>query len=407
MTKIQLLFSPRLAALQQTLISGNEAALDLFWQEIEAVGTPLIESITDDDSQWLVTFLYRAPLGVSRVDVERTLAGRGRINEPMTRLPLTNLWYKTYQVRPGLCTEYWLSVDGVTQPDRLNSRTLVFPPDEDAFFNKIVPESWFEVPPVQASSWMAPRPSDSPGHVERVRLKSLVLGNERPLTIYTPAGSDSSSQLQHVLILFDRWAYAHVLPTSTVIDQLIAERSIPPILVVMVGHPDDTVRSTELPCHAPFADFLAQELMPWIRQRYQVSPHPARMVVGGMSYGGLAAAYAGLRYPEVFGNVLSQSGSFYWKPDSEVEYEWLPRRFVASPRLLLNWYLSVGLLETHSWEGARPNLLLANRHLRDILQAKGYSLHYTEFNGGHDYVWQLPCLAEGLRVLLGPSERND
>jgi hypothetical protein len=53
MTEAQLLFSSRLAALQHTLTSGNEAALDLFWQEIEMAGTPLIESITGDDSQIL------------------------------------------------------------------------------------------------------------------------------------------------------------------------------------------------------------------------------------------------------------------------------------------------------------------------------------------------------------------
>jgi hypothetical protein len=113
MTEAQLLFSPRLAALQHSLTSGNEAALDLFWQEMEAVGTPLIESITRDDSQVLVTFLYHAPLAVRSVEVVCPLAGRGQINEPMTRLLATSLWYKTYRVRPGLRTEYRFSVDGV------------------------------------------------------------------------------------------------------------------------------------------------------------------------------------------------------------------------------------------------------------------------------------------------------
>ena len=183
----------------------------------------------------------------------------------------------------------------------------------------------------------------------------------------------------------------------------MTDRSLPPVLVVMVGHPSDAIRRTELPCHAPFAEFLARELLPWICQQYQVSFHPSRTVVGGMSYGGLAAAYAGLRYPELFGNILSQFGSFNWKPEAEEEYKWLVRQLGASPRLPLQWYLSVGLLETRPSEGARPNLLLANRHLRDILQAKGYPVHYREFNGGHDLVWQLSILAEGLRVLLGSA----
>src|SRR5215469_12004542 len=129
MTETQLLFSPRLVALQRMLLSGNGAALDLFWQEMETVGTPLIESIPADDSHMLVTFLYRAPLVVRSVEIVCGLTGRGPINEPMTRLAPTSLWYKTYRVSPGLRTEYRILVDGVAQPDQLNSRMLTFPPD--------------------------------------------------------------------------------------------------------------------------------------------------------------------------------------------------------------------------------------------------------------------------------------
>ena len=331
MTETQPLLSPRLTVLQRALTSGDEAAFDLFWQEMEAEGTPLIEAIPGDGSHVLTTL-----------------------------------------------------------------------------FDQDTTESWFEIPPAEAESWLeVRRPGILSGQVEHVRLKSQRLGNERPLSIYTPACSDASSQPSSLLILFDRWVYAHVLPTFAMLDQLIAQGSIPPTFVVMVGHPDKAARLRELPCHAPFAEFLARELLPWIRQRYQVSFLPTQTVVGGMSYGGLAAAYAGLRYPELFGHVLSQSGSFSWKPEGQQEYEWVARQLAASPRLPLRWYLSAGVLETPSWEGARPNALLANRHLRDVLQAKGYPLHYREFNGGHDFVWQLPVLAEGLSVLIGPGGKKD
>ncbi|HLY30010.1 MAG TPA: alpha/beta hydrolase-fold protein, partial [Ktedonobacterales bacterium] len=164
--------------------------------------------------------------------------------------------------------------------------------------------------------------------------------------------------------------------------------------------PNDATRRIELACHTLFIDFLAQELLPWMHAQYRVSRSPVQTIVGGMSLGGLAAAYAGLRRPDLFGQVFTQSGSLFWKPEQEVEYEWVTRQLVAAPQLPLRWYVSVGLLETHPHEGARPNLLLANRHLRDVLYAKGYPVRYAEFNGGHDFVWQLPCLAEGLQFLL-------
>jgi len=37
----------------------------------------------------------------------------------------------------------------------------------------------------------------------------------------------------------------------------------------------------------------------------------------GSSPGGLAATYAAYRHPEMFGNVLSQSGSYWWTPPTD------------------------------------------------------------------------------------------
>jgi enterochelin esterase family protein len=136
----------------------------------------------------------------------------------------------------------------------------------------------------------------------------------------------------------------------------------------MPDNPDREARNRELPCHPPFADFLVRELLPWARARYHVTDDPARTIVGGASYGGLAAAFAGLRHPEAFGNILSQSGSFWWKPEGEEEHEWLARQFVDSPTLPLRFYLDVGLLE-NTYDEA-PSQRCVNRHMRDVLRAK-------------------------------------
>jgi enterochelin esterase-like enzyme len=94
-----------------------------------------------------------------------------------------------------------------------------------------------------------------------------------------------------------------------------------------------------------------------------------------------------------------QSGSFSWKPEDDTEYEWLAREIVASPLLSLRFYLEVGLLESENPPGNAPNQLVVNRHMRNILQAKGYAVHYSEYNGGHDYVNWRGRLADGLLAL--------
>ena len=49
-------------------------------------------------------------------------------------------------------------------------------------------------------------------------------------------------------------------------------------------------RLRELLLHAPFNEFLTQELVPWARENYHISSDPSKTIVGGSSAGGLAAA---------------------------------------------------------------------------------------------------------------------
>jgi enterochelin esterase-like enzyme len=73
------------------------------------------------------------------------------------------------------------------------------------------------------------------------------------------------------------------------------------------------LRTLELSCNSSFTQFLVAELLPWVRQRYQVTRNPANTAVGGASRGGLAAACAALDHPEIFGNLFSQSRFFVYK----------------------------------------------------------------------------------------------
>jgi enterochelin esterase family protein len=79
------------------------------------------------------------------------------------------------------------------------------------------------------------------------------------------------------------------------------------------------------------------------------------------------------------------------------EEAWLIRQFVASPKLPLRLYLEVGLLE----RSATDDMVVMNRRMRDVLEAKGYEVAYSEYNGGHDYICWRGSLADGLVWLTG------
>jgi enterochelin esterase family protein len=157
---------------------------------------------------------------------------------------------------------------------------------------------------------------------------------------------------------------------------------------------DQNDRLKELFLNDRFADFVAGELVPWVRRRYNVTRSPRETIIGGLSLGGLAASFTAMRHPEVFGNVLSQSGAYQYRPDNP---QGLIRRFAKSARLPVRFYLEAGLMEVNE----TPSLLHSNRHLRDVLEAKGYEVTYSEFNGRHDSVCWRGSLSQGLLALTG------
>lgn len=165
-------------------------------------------------------------------------------------------------------------------------------------------------------------------------------------------------------------------------------------------------RNRELPCNPAFFDFLSSELLSWSHGLYNLAADPRQTVVGGSSFGGLAAACAGLQHSETFGNVLSQSGSFHWlppgdqSPDSGTDSEpnWVARQFIASPKLQLRFYIAAGS-EEFDVSGDGRSILVTTRTLRDVLLSKGYEVHFQQFAGGHDYLSWRGTLADGLIAL--------
>ena len=411
--------SPRLATLQDRLKAGDRNALNNFWKEISERGVPIIEPVAGSDRDVLVTMLWRATEETRNVFVFRL----GDVNKPMARLLDTDLWYKTFQLQKGARFIYQLATNlpdpkewggiirfaGALRNDPLNPLQYVERADE---FNpyEVSNFSALELPSAEPQVWTVVQPKVPTGRVQRDKFISKLLGNERPIWIYTPHGYSADKKPYGLLVLSDGGLYVNTAHVATTLDNLIAAGVIPPLVAVMVDNPN---RWRELSCNSAYADFLAQEIVPWARANYHATDRPEQTIIGGTSLGGLQAACVWLKHAEVFGNVLSQSGDFKWKPDGEKEWEWLNRQFAASPRLPLRFSFEAGLLEGTWWWRSLvppspngppvidPTLLAANRNLRDTLLSKGYPVHYTEFNGNHGLLNWRGTLASHLIALIG------
>ncbi len=414
--------SPRLSALRDRIKSGDREALVSFWKEITAHGAPIVEEAPGNDRDVLVTILWRATAETRNVFVFRV----GDVNKPMVRLLDTDLWYKTFQFQKGARFIYQLATNlpdpkewggilrfaGALQNDPLNPLQYVERADE---FNpyEVSTFSVLELPSAEPQVWTITEPKVPAGRVQREKFTSKLLGNERPIWIYIPHGNSADKKPYGLLVLSDGGLYVNTAHVATTLDNLIAAGQISPLVAVMIDNPN---RWRELSCNPGYADFLAEEIVPWARANYHATDRPEQTIIGGSSLGGLAAAFVALRHPEVFGNVLSQSGDFRWKPDDEKEWEWLNRQFAASPRLPLRFSFEAGLLEGTWWWRylpqrdplPQPPLLMVNRNLRDTLISKGYPVHYTEFNGNHGLLNWRGTLASHLIALVGikPEQKN-
>jgi enterochelin esterase family protein len=77
---------------------------------------------------------------------------------------------------------------------------------------------------------------------------------------------------------------------------------------------------------------------------------------------------------------------------------WLTREYLTAPRRDVRFYIERGRFEQG---GGFINAVAENRRFRDVLKAKGYSVQYSEFTGGHEYVCWRGSFADGLMALAG------
>lgn len=410
--------SPRIRRLVRRVASGEAGALEAFWHEVAADGAPIVEPIEGDAGHVLITFVFRGDASTQAVAMGSTITGFGFPR--LARLGATDLWWRSASAPQGVRDEYSFLPDPLPgdiydlSPEELQAlqgRWVVDPLNPRSFqCGPLSPRhSVLELPGAEPQPWVAQRDGVPQGKVEPHRFDSEILGGPRVVWTYTPAGYSPDSSPYPLGVFYDGYAFVHMGAQHT-LDNLIDAGRIPPMVCAFVQPAD---RMVDLACEETFALAMARDLVRgWLPERLHVTADPARTVIGGTSLGGLAAMFAGLRHPGVFGNVISQSGSFWWGPgamhpadvsDLSVEWEWLMHQAAKPAAPALRCFIEVGVLESSPAGGRMPDMIEPNRRMRDALRAAGHDVvRYREFNGGHDYVCWRGTLADALIAIVGP-----
>ncbi len=407
-------------------LAAADADSDAWWLKIAAAGTPLVERQPDSERLTLI-FFWRDPAGneaasaFQRVylDINGVTDHHSFTPQSLQRLPGTAIWSGRVEVEPDWRGSYSLIPVTAAQ--------LPPPPQGDAEQQRQQQREWWcslfpcaiadplnphmpldgvlsavhlpQAPDQQAWREVDAGIASPPAAVSAFEWRSLRLNNRRRVWLWQPDGGEDMP----LIVLLDGQKWVETLSLLPVLEAQTRLGALPAAAWLMIDAVDNEVRSRELTCNADFWLALQEELLPLARQRAAFTEDPARTLVAGQSYGGLAALYAALFWPQRFGCVLTQSGSFWW-PNMRFMTHFAEREshepgFLTQQVALRS---GAGPLRIFQQAGLRePDIHFVNQQMYQALTAAGHQVNYRVYQGGHDAICWRGGLIDGVRWLLG------
>lgn len=238
------------------------------------------------------------------------------------------------------------------------------------------------------------------GNVTSTWYHSDILGAERRLSVYTPPFYDKNIQSYPVLYLLhgsggDENAWLELGRTARIMDNLIAEGKIQPMIVVMPnGNPSKQAAPGETADNLAYKPAMSNsfpgykdgkyeksftEIIHFIDNRYRTIPDKRNRAIAGLSMGGFHTLYISLNYPDYFSyiglfsaglsaNGVDQDSPMYTNLDEKL-------KALKTSGYELFW---IGI-------GKTDFLYDANQRFRHQMDNLGMEYQYVESTRGH--IW--------------------
>ncbi|MGA9574734.1 MAG: alpha/beta hydrolase-fold protein [Lysobacterales bacterium] len=247
-------------------------------------------------------------------------------------------------------------------------------------------------------SWTLPQPGTRSGTLTGFQVDSQAFDSRRDVQVYLPARFRRSRSYP-LMVVHDGADYLRYADFKTVLDNLIHRLEIPAMIVALTQSPDRLVEYTGDQRHARF---IGEELLYELTAKFPLIDTNSARGLMGASLGGVASLHTARQYPNRFGQLLLQSGSFAFSDlgqhqkgpifDPVVRFvnEYRKNPFALAEKI----YMSCGIYES---------LIYENRSLVPLLQAQGMQVKFEEARDAHNWENWRDRLRTGLSWLFpGP-----
>lgn len=356
-------------------------ALQVLSQEIIWWKTPVNSPEVNKDNT--VTFRLKAP-NASSVEIVGDFLSRNEKAE-MKKVD-TDVWeYKTPKPLNPELYSYSYKMDGVKISDPSNvfmSRDVVT--ISNLFMIDGKESELYKVQNVPH------------GSLSKVWYHSDKHNADRRITVYTPAGYETSNKKYPVLYLLhgmggDEDSWSTLGRAAQILDNLIAQGKATPMIVVMTnGNSDLQAAWGESPTgfvtptivlpkttDGTFEDAFP-EVVTFVDKVYRTIAKKESRAIAGLSMGGFHSMQISKEYPTQFNYIglFSASAKFKGRKDSHIYEnceEKIKKQFSQKPAL---YWIAIG---------KEDFLYEENKKFRSFLDANGFAYTYVESEGGHTW----------------------
>jgi enterochelin esterase-like enzyme len=232
--------------------------------------------------------------------------------------------------------------------------------------------------------------------MESFVIDSAVYGDQREIKVYLPQEYKSHKSYP-LLICHDGDDYLKFAEIKTVLDNLIQRHEVRPLVVAFTRGHD---RNREYGANPRQPEFLVDEVLPAVRERYSISDDPRELGLLGASFGGVSSLYAAWMRPGVFGRLFLQSGSFVFTDVGHHGRSALWDPVVAFVNALREDPARLGKPRIYMSCGTFESLIAFNRGLVPLLRDAGLEVRFTEARDGHNWIAWRDRLRGGLTYLF-------